>query len=815
MKSIRKFAYFAGISIALVLCCLSEIVGQEYYQGYESEIQGKRFNYHSPLAGDENALLLRGQADFEPIVWSTERIPTTIAEDEINFIWAFGMDVVPDPVEFHLILNGTDVLQFSSASLSKIGPRQIEGEYGVKLLLNVTMLDKYKDQMGFAILTVPKALLKKGEAQVLKLENYQDGNNAWFMTYKTAVKKDIQIYQNKIVLRGPNDTGLHAVSIDFIHIGEPTNAIIKINGFQKDMVLHAGYNSMDFELPKVTETTRYNAEINIGDQASILKEFELGPVKEWEIYLVQHTHTDIGYTRPQTEILPEHLRYIDQALDYCDMTDDYPEASKFRWTIETAWSLRSYLRSRPAAQIERLVKRIQENSIEATGMFFNYSEIIDEAALNAQTKTILEFKAHDIPVSTIMQNDVNGIAWNLIDQLNHTDIKYLTMGVHPHRARLPFDKPTAFWWESAAGNRLLAYRSEHYQHGNSLSLTTGQQDVLEINLSQYLTQLEAKGYPYNKTSIQFSGYITDNSPPTVKVCDIIKSWNEKYEWPKLRSALAKDFMMYLEEEHSEDLQAMQVAWPDWWTDGVGSAMNETKTIRQVQSSMTATSGLMAMAKLAGAQLPSTVQSNIEAVYDNILFYDEHTHGAAESISEPYSQNSVNQWNMKAAYAWDAAKEESMLKETALSQLEPFIQASSRPLITVYNSLNWERSGEVDVFIGYELIPEGIDFRILDELENEVHYLVLEHRMEGAYYRIWANDIPSFGWKSYRIHLNESSTVSLRNTSTPSNPYVLIISTMLSANVLILVELDAIVDHSESGATENITQFPFSRALGII
>ena len=61
------------------------------------------------------------------------------------------------------------------------------------------------------------------------------------------------------------------------------------------------------------------------------------------VYLVQHTHTDIGYTRPQTEILPEHLRYIDYALDYCDLTDGYPDDARFRWTCETSWAVREYL----------------------------------------------------------------------------------------------------------------------------------------------------------------------------------------------------------------------------------------------------------------------------------------------------------------------------------------------------------------------------------------------------------------------------------------------------------------------------------------
>ncbi|MCK4989097.1 MAG: glycosyl hydrolase family 38, partial [Bacteroidales bacterium] len=358
------------------------------------------------------------------------------------------------------------------------------------------------------------------------------------------MSEQINIYQNKVVVKD-RDKLLHSLSVDIIHLGDDAPCTIRIEGHATETVLKAGYNHVDINLPKVDEPTDFKASISIQGRATQERTFTLSPVKEWEIFLVQHTHSDIGYTRPQTEILAEHLRYIDHALDYCDLTDHFPEASQFRWTCETSWSVREYLTSRPEEQIDRLLKRIREGRIEATGMFLNFSEIIDEPALAAQTKTLRMLKNRGIDVSTAMQNDVNGIAWCLVDYFHHTDVKYLTMGVHAHRARLPFNKPTAFWWQSPAGNRLLAYRSEHYMHGNALSLLGGQQDVFRANLSRYLTGLEEKGYPYHKISLQFSGYITDNSPPSMEVCDIIREWNKKYEWPKLRSALAKDFMMFL------------------------------------------------------------------------------------------------------------------------------------------------------------------------------------------------------------------------------------------------------------------------------
>ncbi len=164
---------------------------------------------------------------------------------------------------------------------------------------------------------------------------------------------------------------------------------------------------------------------------------------------MQHSHTDIGYTRPQSEILAEHLRYIDYALDYCDQTDNLPDDAKFRWTCESAWVTREYLRTRPSSQIERLLARISEGRIEVTGMYVNMAEISDENLMYDFLQPLKEFSKFHIPVKTAMQDDVNGIAWCMPDYFKNTGVKYLIMGINETRSIRPFDKPTAFWWESS------------------------------------------------------------------------------------------------------------------------------------------------------------------------------------------------------------------------------------------------------------------------------------------------------------------------------------------------------------------------------
>jgi hypothetical protein len=738
-----------GILAGIILLLCNTLLAQTFFQGYTEELSGKRFGYHSPFPEVNTSLLLRGQADYEAIAWKAEAVPAGYKDKYVTYIWLYGMDVTSTPVDFTLSVNGMPWFDFQSSKSSDLGLKTYQGKDGAELTFNVTMLDKYEDQMGFAILKIPVSAIEPGKAATITISTATNNNNAWFMTFKTAVEDKVDIYQNQVVAKKDGKL-YHTISVDFIHVGADAAASISIGDLHKEITLRPGFNKQEIYLHQTEETRTHLAVIRIAGKEEQIIEFTLSPVKHWEILLVQHTHTDIGYTRPQTEILPEHLRYIDHALDYCDQTDDYPDDAKFRWTCETSWSVREYLRSRPQEQIDRLLQRVLEGRIEVTGMFLNFSEIADESALAAQTKTLQMIENQGIDVTTAMQNDVNGIAWCLVDYYNNTNVKYLTMGLHAHRARKPFDKPTSFWWQSPAGNRLLAYRSEHYQHGNSLSLTTGQMDVLRNNLSLYLKGLEEKGYPYDKISLQFSGYITDNSPPSIKACDIIREWNEKYEWPKLRSALAREFMIYLDEQHAEDIPEQEVAWPDWWTDGVASAANETKVVRTTQSEMSAITTLLSMAKILGVKLPADINDDIEEVYDDLLFYVEHTHGAAESVTDPLAQNTINQWGMKSAYAWEAAKQAHFILEKALAFIEPKLGRSGQPTIAVFNTLNWERSGLVEMFIPFEAMPEGVEINISDAEGNNIPFQQYERRQEGAYYGLWVEDIPAVGYKILSI-----------------------------------------------------------------
>ena len=124
-------------------------------------------------------------------------------------------------------------------------------------------------------------------------------------------------------------------------------------------------------------------------------------------------------------------------------------------------------------------------------------------------------------------------------------------------------------------------------------------------------------------------------------------------------------------------------------------------------------GLFAMISMMGGELSPSLESHIDHISENAIFFDEHTCGADESIIIPFSENSTKQWLQKGAYAWEALKKMTLLNEEALARFQPFLKKADFPVIYVINSMGWNRSGHVNLFIDYEVIPVEKKVRIFD------------------------------------------------------------------------------------------------------
>jgi alpha-mannosidase len=518
--------------------------------------------------------------------------------------------------------------------------------------------------------------------------------------------------------------------------------------------LAVGKHRKEILVPPISQTGPVHVQLQMRHETLDLGDIEFRAPIKWTVYLNQHTHTDIGYTKPQHEILSEHLRYIDYALDYCDLTDQLPDPARFRWTCEVSWAAREYLKRRPAQQIERLKTRVRQGRIEVGGLFLHLSDIADENVIAASLQPIKECKEQGIPVVTGLQNDVPGIAWCLVDFLADTDVKYLSVAINNDRTPRPFDVPTLFWWESSSGQRMLTLRPDHYHTGNHLRIEKGAIEPFKIRLIEYLEQVKAKGYPFDRIALQYSGKQIDNSPPDWAVCEFINNWNSSYAWPKLRSATMCEFFDYAADHYGPVLPAYRGAWPNWWTDGFAFPTRETAVARKAHADVQAVETLFCLAGLQGHSVPISAIAEVNTIKDDLLFYDEHTFGAQEEFSDPLAVNSVEQYNEKAAYIWGALSKIDLLRHEAVSLMACSSQPPAlpvRPMISVINTLAWPRSGLVRVFIDYSVVPPDKPFRVIDESNDQsAPVRQTESRVEGSYWDIWVEQVPALSSKQLRI-----------------------------------------------------------------
>lgn len=765
MTSVKDSTW--GLVLFLSIPVLSLLIGSEplsaqinpsrWFQGYQKAIAGGTILYHSPQPDVKSALLVRSLDKRDFIEWESAPIPPDFSRAFATFVWIFGMDVDLEPHQYDLHINGVKWFRFSNPTTSSVKEILVKGPEDAELRFRVTSIDRHDDVFGYVSLRLPVSSFPRGEPLRFKVVGETAGSRVWYMTFQSPVHSGMTIIPQQALFRR-NGQLWQPVYLDVVRLGNALEAIVTTDEYEEiKTTLDFGFNRIALYFPEVTEAQQRTISLTEDVRKPVLKTFIQEPIRKWFLYLVQHTHTDIGYTRPQTEILAEHIRFIDYALDYCDHTDHYPDASRFRWTCESSWAVEEYLNNRPHEQVERFKRRVQEGRIEVTGMIFNMSEIADENLYSASLLPIKQFRALGIPVTTAMQNDVNGIAWCLADYFPEAGVKYLNMGQHGHRALIPFGKPTAFWWESASGKRVLAFRADHYMTGNNWGIHTKKFPIIERELMQYLNDLEIKEYPFDRIAVQYSGYYTDNSPPSTAGCIFIKDWNAKYEWPKLRSATVKEFFAYLEKNHAEDLDAYRVAWPDWWSDGFGSAARETAAARSTQAELMANQGLLSMARLLGRPIPDFALKRLRKINEALLFWDEHTLGAAESISEPLAENSMVQWSEKSAYVWEAVKDSHLLQETGMGLIQTHIPRSDVPTICVFNSLNWPRTNVVEVYIDHEIIPPDTAFRILDDKGREVAVQISRSRADGTYWNLWCEEIPSMGYKLYRIEVKKGTS----------------------------------------------------------
>lgn len=80
-------------------------------------------------------------------------------------------------------------------------------------------------------------------------------------------------------------------------------------------------------------------------------------MKQFKIYLINHSHIDVGYTERQEKMTVYQADFMRQAVDFAlsDRQEARDSRSKFKFTAEGFWAVEQYLKRYGEQGKERLI----------------------------------------------------------------------------------------------------------------------------------------------------------------------------------------------------------------------------------------------------------------------------------------------------------------------------------------------------------------------------------------------------------------------------------------------------------------------------
>ncbi|MGH2819711.1 MAG: glycoside hydrolase family 38 C-terminal domain-containing protein, partial [Actinomycetota bacterium] len=561
-----------------------------------------------------------------------------------------------------------------------------------------------------------------------------------------------------------------------------------------------GRHSVLLFVPEVRDACSMTFVLSGGGAELLRAPVEIRPQRKWSVYVVHHSHLDVGYTDIQSSVWRHHRAYLDSVVDLVTATDDRPEEARFRWNVEANWTLRDWMRSRPRGPVEELFRRARQGRIEVAALPFSmhteaYS--IDELARMLWFADELR-EDRGLEIVTAMQTDVPGATDGLLQLLTGAGIRYLSVAHNYAGRSVPhlvggraLTRP--FYWRAPSGARLLVWYTDTphgvYMEGNHLGLADDYESALAL-LPEYLAALAERPYPYmgptfgwegvgpdgasgkapypfDLLHLRVQGSYGDNAGPSLVPADIVGRWNETWAYPKLRMATNRDFFTCVEERLGDRIETYEGDWTDWWADGIGSAARELGFNRRAQSAVRSAMTLHGVADRldapgaedGGPGDACSWWAEMDRCYERMALFDEHTWGAANPWEDglEHKESGALQWATKAAFADDARESSERLVESGLHRVASSLssEGAEGSGVVVLNTTARRRTDVVRVLLPESRVrAESVE--IVDEESGEPVACVIEpqsdpaHRPRGIHASFVARDVPPFGYALYRI-----------------------------------------------------------------
>ncbi|MGH9455784.1 MAG: glycoside hydrolase family 38 C-terminal domain-containing protein, partial [Terriglobia bacterium] len=482
-----------------------------------------------------------------------------------------------------------------------------------------------------------------------------------------------------------------------------------------------------------------------------------------------------------------HDRNVDKLLDEIQK---FPE---MRFCLDGSWIAQSYLATRDTEAKQRFLNLARKGTIgvpvQLANLMTGYPTL--EELIRSTSYSLHLHHRYGIPFDYANITDVPSYTWSYPSVLHALGVKYLAAASNNDRAPIllygRWNEKSPFWWQGPDGSKVLMSYSRQYFQLSFVCGVPAQDAACRQSLPVFLQQYQAP--TYKPDAVLMYGSQIENTDLIPGEPQFVKTWNQKYAYPKIVLATFPDYFHYIDQHYGKELQTVTGDFGPYWEDGFGTDAKIGILARSNQQSAMSAEKLATIGSLVQKYVAGP-RANLRPTWEDIVLYSEHTFTSWGGYSRPRSDETVRQFAYKDNHAVDARLRVNNILDVSFSQLADQIHMPA-PALVVFNSLSWQRSGlvETDLDDG-EALKEYPSMRV-------VPYEVLRRGSGYNHIRFLAQDVPSFGYKCYAI-------VEAPHTSRPSDQ--LPVSNVIE-NQYYRVEFDP-----SSGAIQSIYDKQLGREL---
>ena len=374
-----------------------------------------------------------------------------------------------------------------------------------------------------------------------------------------------------------------------------------------------------------------------------------------EILCLAHSHYDNGYTHPQNMLNELQADYIDDAIDLCLATEDYPEETKFRWTCEAVYPVLNWWKTASDERKALLRRLISERRISVCAFPFHFTPNANARQIAGWLSKLDELRElTGAEIAASISHDVNGVPWSVPELLIDAGVKMMIAGPNLDHGGIPFERPYLFNWKTQSGRKIPFLLGEHYSFVNTC-LGCRSPEQLHEGALKYLRRFEEGHRNWRKDFVYLTATnpnLVDNGGPDLRVPELFRRYNEAGYEPKIRFVTPELLYDRIAANGTDSLPEEAGDWTDYWNFGTASTAMATKQNRRAKVLLNQSDFLRS---LYPERMPAKLEGISEEAYKNSMLFDEHTWGCFASISNPDWENSRAQLMHKESYALTAAE----------------------------------------------------------------------------------------------------------------------------------------------------------------